>query len=205
MEKEESRFPENPKSWTEEEKIQLLEKNRGLLYSFVLPTYRILSGKDAAWGVEDYMQVASIAFLKAMDTYSPTEGCRFTTYAGYVIKRDLKDIRRKIYAEKRKRPEEAWEQEHFYEEEQEGGKTGEGSERGFFNPVEEAVLRKDFYREVAEMLKNFSEKEQRIFWLLSQKIRTQTELAKEYGCSQSNISLEYRRVREILKERLQER
>ena len=193
--------------WTEAEKIAFLTENKGLIYSFVLPCYSHLSGKDVSLGLEDYMQIAYLAALKAMETYRPDRGCRFTTYAGYLIRRDLKDIRRRIYAEKRTPPE-GWEGLEDGPEKEERGalflcrREENGEQNLFWNPVEEAVLRKDFYDRITEILAGFDLKSRRIFWLLSQKLATQEELAREYHCSQSKVSLDYKAIRRDLKREL---
>ena len=65
---------------------------RTALIERFLPLARALAGRYHRWGepLEDLIQVASVALVKAIDRYDPGRGCAFTSFAVPTISGELK-------------------------------------------------------------------------------------------------------------------
>jgi RNA polymerase sigma factor (sigma-70 family) len=83
--------------FTEEEKVSLLKSCKGMIGQLTRKYARALWGYD----VEDVHHIALEGFVKALNGYNPSKEAKFSTYAHYLIERELHNEVVKTHAEKR--------------------------------------------------------------------------------------------------------
>jgi len=170
------------------------------------PSYSIVSRihgiSDAALSREDLFQEAQVAFWLAMDTYNPNKKTLFTTYAYKCMRNAVNEKLRATMASKRKptAPTIPFDSGLLDSgEEFMGGdnmKIPLSSAAWQAAPVEEQCVRNEVLAYVYEILRTkFTPQEQNVFLALSQKQKTQNELASEMNCSQAKISMMFKFVR----------
>ena len=186
-------------SWTTQQKERYLEENRGRIWGLV-NTFRNI--QDPALSRDDLFQEAQIAFWHAYDSYDPTRGTRFTTYAHKIMKNAVTKLLRSSGASKRKPTAPTVPYDTTVTDvgaEIMGGDNMEviPSPLGHGGPLlEDHCIQREEVSLVHTLLQDlFSEEDQQIFLSLSQGLVTQKELAAELGCSQAKISMTYRFVK----------
>lgn len=165
---------------------------------------------DPAITQDDLFQEAQLAFWKAYESYDPSRGTLFTTYAHKIMKNAINKLLRASGASKRKPvlPPLPYDTAVI-----DGGSEVMGGDNMDIKSsplahtaplVEDHCIQKEEIDLVHRLLNElFSKEERRIFLDLSQGLATQVELAKELKCSQAKISMNYRFVKIRLNYELQ--
>lgn len=185
----------NTKEWPQDLRDAFFEKSKPQIRSLVSGYKNI---PDPAIELDDLFQVASIAFYQAYDSYIPARGAKFMTYAYRCMQNEMNQQFRKTNASKRRPPFNVIPYDTVQQRdgtEQMGGDNMVISETELANPslpTDELLYRKEMVEYVHKLLtKLFDEGDRKIFLALSQKLKTQKELAAELGCSQAKISMTY--------------
>lgn len=194
----EEKYPDT-RHWAETQKENYLEANIGRIRALVNGVNNI---SDPAISRDDLFQEAQMAFWKAYDSYDPSRGTLFTTYAHKLMVNAVMKLLRASGASKRKPIVPPLPYDTTVVDggmEIMGGDNMEVKPSSLCHPgplVEDHCIQREEIDLVHALLEElFSEEERRIFLDLSQGLATQVELAKELNCSQAKISMTYRFVK----------
>lgn len=186
-------FP-NTQSWSDDEKLEYMNKNEGLIMSLVRKYANNLP--NVSVDIDDLKQEAKIAYWTALNTYDSKKGVRFSTYAYKCMSNAINELYRIAGADKR-----APKNVSFVPfdsiidsdgEERMGGENEDGKSLSAIKSlsVEDSCIQEELISTIYKILNEaFSEEERFIFLSLARKDFTQVELSKMMHCSQAKISM----------------
>lgn len=186
-------FP-NTQSWSDDEKLEYMNRNEGLIMSLVRKYANNLP--SVSIDIDDLKQEAKIAYWIALGNYDPSRGVRFSTYVYKCMSNAINELYRIAEADKR-RPKNV----SFIPfdsivdndgEERMGGDNEDGKSLSAMKSlsVEDSCIQGELISAIYKILDEaFSEEERFIFLSLARKEFTQVELSKMMHCSQAKISM----------------
>ncbi|MFI3252909.1 MAG: sigma-70 family RNA polymerase sigma factor [Eubacteriales bacterium] len=179
------------KNWTNTQKEQWFTENSSLIH-YCVKKYWDYFVKTPSIDIHDLYQISSLAMLSAFDTYDPTKGTKFSTYATVCMENKLKMFVRSEFAEKRPSNIASLNDEDLEEVLQGNFLSGKN-----FSPEDLYVCRENLKNIYEYVQKRVGKNADVIFTVLCNEI-SQSSAADLIQCSQSKISQNVKKIRKEL-------
>lgn len=209
---------ELPKQLSKEEIYQLLERvrcgDRGarekvIIHNMRLVVYRVLSRfSHTNYEVDDLVSIGNIALLNAVDSYDATIGIEFTTYASKCIDNLILNF---MKVNKKHQVVSSFDDIIYCDK---YGKHDRKQDIRFVDAIsddyvlEDAVIQKEEYRVIRELIDELSERDKiivtRLCGFQGNIVYTQKSVAAMLGIPQSNFSRLKNKIVKYLETRLEE-